>query len=402
MPIEHIVFSGGGIIGLMQFGIISELIKNSYIKYDEIKSLYCTSVGGIIGLFFLLNCEYSDTENYLLNRPFEKINNLNIKTFINMFIDKTGYIDSHYMKEAIRPLLLASKYNLNENSTLLDLYNETKINYNLITTEVEELDKVILNHLTFPNMNIYKALLASGGIMGVTEIIYYENKYYIDGGLRSNCPVIECLDNEKCKIEDLLILDNTNKTPHINSNLMFKDMLIDTEYKLEKKTNLLEFTIFIINNLIKNYVKISAKDYICNYHDYNYINCAIAKNVANINLWKKIWFNSDKKKKLLNTGKLLAQNYLKHKFNNNINIYDICFNNLYNNYLDSSNIINNKDDNFHTKIYNIDLSNINLSNIVLSNIDLSNIDLSNIDLSNTDLSDIDLSNIQITNIYNLY
>ena len=31
MPIQHIVLSGGGIIGLMQFGIISELIKNILI-----------------------------------------------------------------------------------------------------------------------------------------------------------------------------------------------------------------------------------------------------------------------------------------------------------------------------------------------------------------------------------
>ena len=199
------------------------------------------------------------------------------------------------MKEAIRPLLLASKYNLNENSTLLDLYNETKINYNLIATEAEELDKVILNHLTFPNMPIYKAVLASGGIMGLTEIIYYENKYYIDGGLRSNCPVIECLDNEKCRIEDILILDNTNKTTHVNNNLIFED-IIETEYKLEKKTNLLEFTIFIINNVIKNYVKISANDNNYNYYENNYINCAIAKNIANLNLWKKIWFNPEKEK----------------------------------------------------------------------------------------------------------
>ena len=295
MPIQHIVLAGGGIIGLMQFGIISELIKNSYIKYDEIKSLYCTSVGSIIGLFFLLNCDYYDIENYIVNRPFEKINNLNIKTFINIFINKTGYIDCHYMKEAIRPLLLASKYNLNENSTLLDLYNETKINYNLIATEAEELDKVMLNHLTFPNMPIYKAILATGGIMGLTEIIYYENKYYIDGGLRSNCPVIECLNNEKCRIQDILILDNTNNTTHVNKNLIFED-IIETEYKLEKKTNLLEFTIFIINNIIKNYVKILANDNNFNYYNNNYINCAIAKNIANINLWKKIWFNPDKKK----------------------------------------------------------------------------------------------------------
>ena len=392
MTIQHIVLSGGGIIGLMQLGVISELIKNNYIKYNEIKSIYGTSAGSIIGLFILLNCDYSDTENYIINRPFEKINNLNLKTFINIFINKTGYIDCHYVKEAIRPLILASKYNLNENSTLLDLYNETKINFNLIATEAQELDKTIFNHLTFPNITIYKALLASSGIMGLTEIIYYENKYYIDGGLTSNCPVMECLENEKCKIEDILILDNTNKTLHVNNYSTFEDIFIESEYKLEKKINLIEFTMFIINNIVKNYVKISAKDNYSDYYNHNYINCAVAKNIANLILWKKIWFNTNKKKRLINTGKILAQNFIKKKFDKTINIYDICYNDFSNNYLDISNFMNNNKNNFHT---NIDLSNIDLSNIDLSNIDLSNIDLSNIDLSNIDLSNIDLSNIEI-------
>lgn len=396
MPIQHIVLSGGGIIGLMQFGIISELINNHYIKYDEIKSLYATSAGGIIGLFFLLNCDYYDTENYILNRPFEKINKLNLKTFINMFNNKTGYIDSHYIKEAIRPLILASKYNLNENSTLLDLYNETNISFNLIATEAQELDKVIFNHLTFPNISIYKALLATSGIMGLTEIIYYENKYYIDGGLTSNCPVIECLDNEKCKIEDILILDNTNKTMHVDSYSNFKDIFIESDYILEKKINLLEFTMFIINNIIKNYVKITAKDNYCDYYKYNYINCAIARNITNLILWKKIWFDPTKKKRLVNTGKLLARNFLKNKFNETINIYDICYNDFSNNdfsnnYLDISNFMNNNKENSHTNIYNIDISNINLSKIDFSNIDFSNIDFSNIDFSNIEISKININ-----------
>ena len=233
MSIQHIVLSGGGIVGLMQLGVISELIKNNYVKYNEIKSIYGTSAGSVIGLFILLNCDYSDTENYIINRPFEKINNLNLKTFINIFINKTGYIDCHYAKEAIRPLILASKYNLNENSTLLDLYNETKINFNLIATEAQELDKTIFNHLTFPNITIYKALLASSGIMGLTEIIYHENKYYIDGGLTSNCPVMECLENEKCKIEDILILDKSSfgyVAGLYNSNLVIYNPYWDKQY----------------------------------------------------------------------------------------------------------------------------------------------------------------------------
>jgi len=378
MTIKHIILAGGGPCGIIQFGIIKQLLYLSYIKYEDIKSIYATSIGTIIGLIFILNCDYNNIENYIINRPLEDLIDVNINNLFNIFYTK-GIIKTEFFKEIIRPIILASKFNLNDNSTLLELYNETKIKFNLISVELNNLDKIIINYETFPDLKIYEAINMSCGIFGFVEPYFYNNKFYIDGGLISNCPVNECLIGEKCKIEDLFIIANNSKFNYIDivKYTKFKSLLDfnNNNNNITKESDFIDFLLFFITKLIQNFILFNTS-----YHentDNNLVNSCISKNMFNLNYWLKSFLDKDEKNILINIGKHLGNNYYKNKHsNNNNNIYDLS---------------------------NIDLSNIDLSNIDLSNIDLSNIDLSNIDLSDIDLSDIDLSNIDLSDIdlYNI-
>ena len=383
--IEHIILAGGGIIGLLQFGIIKQLLNNSYIKYDNIKTIYATSVGSIIGLIFILNCDYDDIENYLINRPFEKLINMDFNSLLNI-IKKKGIISKSIFQEMLRPIILASSFDLNENSTLLELFNKTKKEFNIISSNIETMDKIIINHKTFPDLKIYEALTLSCGIPGLFESIYLNKTYYIDGGLTSNCPIFECIENENCKIENLLIIDNNTSYEFIDIKKLtkYEYLISNDKNKLKEDTNLIFLIIFLFNSIIKNYIKLTYinskyKDLEYNIkNNINYINSCVMYETVKIDFWVKVFLDKNEKRKYINIGKLLANNfYKKNKFKQDINIYNI------------SNI----------DISNIDISNIDILNIDISNIDILNIDLSNVDLSNIDLSNIDLSNIDISNVY---
>ena len=378
--IEHLILAGGGIVGLVQFGVIKQLLNNSYIEYDNIKTIYATSIGSVIALIFILNCDYDDIENYIINRPFQKLINMDLNSLLNI-IKKKGIISKSIFQEMIRPPILASKFNLNVNSTLLELYNETKKDFNIITTEIRTFDKIILNHKTFPNLKIYEALMISCGIPGLFESIYLNETFYIDGSLTSNCPICECIENENCEFKNILIIDNNNENEFFDVEKItkYKYLIPKEEYTLKEDCNLIDLFIYSFSSLVRNYLKLTYinSEYKNLINKINYINTCVTLESVNINFWMKVFLDNNEKKKFINLGKYLANNfYKKNIFKQDINIYDL----------------SNKD------LLNIDLSNIDLSNIDLSSIDLSSINLSSIDLSSIDLSSIDLSNIDLSNI----
>ena len=70
--IEHIVFSGGGPVGFLEYGIIKYLTYINFIEHKNIKSINATSVGTLIGLIYILNIDYSLIDDYLILRPWHK------------------------------------------------------------------------------------------------------------------------------------------------------------------------------------------------------------------------------------------------------------------------------------------------------------------------------------------
>ena len=63
MNIEHIVFSGGGPIGLSQSSAINYLLKENYIDINKIKTVYGVSIGFINALCIALKYDFQEIMN---------------------------------------------------------------------------------------------------------------------------------------------------------------------------------------------------------------------------------------------------------------------------------------------------------------------------------------------------
>ena len=64
--IKHIVINGGGPTGWISYGALKCLFKKEFINIDNIKSIYGTSAGAIIGVIISLKYDWNTLEDYFL------------------------------------------------------------------------------------------------------------------------------------------------------------------------------------------------------------------------------------------------------------------------------------------------------------------------------------------------
>jgi predicted acylesterase/phospholipase RssA len=152
MTIKHIILTGGGpALGLLEYGILKQLSIKNILKYENIKSLYCTSIGSIIGLIYILNYDWEWIDDFLIKRPWEKLINFDTNEYLNIFNNK-GLLDEQFILKCFKPLLLGK--DLSINITLKELYDYSKINFYLYTTDLINFDKVELSHKTYPDLSV--------------------------------------------------------------------------------------------------------------------------------------------------------------------------------------------------------------------------------------------------------
>ena len=72
MTIKHLVFSGGGPVGLISYGAAKYLNKEKYWDLKDIKTIYGTSVGAYMGILVSLGYEWDWIDDYFIKRPDRK------------------------------------------------------------------------------------------------------------------------------------------------------------------------------------------------------------------------------------------------------------------------------------------------------------------------------------------
>ena len=88
MPIQHIVLSGGGPIGLAHLGALKELEKSNIWKLSDLKSVYGTSAGGILGLLLCLKYDWDTAIDYFVKRPWANAFKIKPEDIFNVYQKK--------------------------------------------------------------------------------------------------------------------------------------------------------------------------------------------------------------------------------------------------------------------------------------------------------------------------
>ena len=90
--IKHIVIAGGAHMGFSYYGALKTLIQKQFIQMANIETIYTTSVGSVVAIFLLLQYDWDIVDTYLVDRPWNKVFNLDFPTLVKS-LSKGGVYD---------------------------------------------------------------------------------------------------------------------------------------------------------------------------------------------------------------------------------------------------------------------------------------------------------------------
>lgn len=244
MTIKHLVISGGGPLGLRYLGALEKLEKESFWKIDNIKSIYGTSIGAIIGAFICLNYDWETLNKYIIERPWHDAFKVNPKQIFDSYYNK-GLFDKKIVEIIFKPLLEAKDLTLT--ITLKEFYEFSKIDLHIFTFELHSFETVEFSHMSHPDFSLLQVLTMSSALPGIFMPTIIDNKCYIDGGVMCNYPLNQCLRDHTNKDEILGIRSSFNK-----------DIDHFTNVEVTTDSSLLEYIMCLTINSM-NYIRDSVK-----------------------------------------------------------------------------------------------------------------------------------------------
>lgn len=192
MTIKHLVISGGGPLGIRYLGCLEKLETEGFWQINNIKSIYGTSIGAIIGAFICLKYDWNTLNKYIIERPWHDAFKVTPKQIFDSYYNK-GLFDKKLAEIIFKPLLEAKDLKLD--ITLKEFYEFSGIELHIFTFELHKFQTVELTHLLYPDLQLLQALTMSASLPGIFMPTIMNECCYIDGGVMCNYPLNYCLQN---------------------------------------------------------------------------------------------------------------------------------------------------------------------------------------------------------------
>lgn len=216
MTINHIVIAGGAYNGIYIIGVFKKLIETNFFNIKKIKTIYATSIGGLIGTLLCLQEDWDTIINYIIERPWEKDFTFTPDMMFQILPNK-GLLDKSFFKLFLKKLLKAK--NLSENITLQEFFTFSKIKLTLFALNINNFEAVPISYQSHPNMTLIDAIYITCSLPFIFQPTYIDNTYLIDGGVLYNYPLDICIEHEKAEKSSILGIDfkiNTTNKAKIN------------------------------------------------------------------------------------------------------------------------------------------------------------------------------------------
>ncbi len=235
---KHIVIAGGGALTLPFLGALRQLLKSNRIDYSQIQSVYGTSAGGIIAVFLSMKIDIQIIIEYIVNRPWEDLFEINPQNICDLYSEK-GLFQHSQLVEIIKPILEYRQITLDV--TLTEFYEKTGVELHLFTAELDHFTVIDVSYLTHPNLLLANALSMTCSIPLMFPPFLEGDTYYIDGGLIINYPLQYCVDHLKKH-------EKYNEEEILGLNLDYSCNLTQTESI--SQGNIIHYSLFIIKHMI--------------------------------------------------------------------------------------------------------------------------------------------------------
>lgn len=200
MTIKHLVISGGGPVLVHVLGAIQHLEENNFLDRKEIKSIYGTSAGTIVGALICLGFDWETIRDYIIKRPWQDVFPVKVQNIFDAYTKK-GVFDIKTFEKCFKPLLDAKDINMDVN--LEDFYKLSNIELHLFAFEINEYKIHDISYLTHPKLSLLSAIQMSCALPLLVTPVCIEDQCFIDGGFSCNYPLNYCIESGKLPDEIL-------------------------------------------------------------------------------------------------------------------------------------------------------------------------------------------------------
>ena len=200
--ITHLIFSGNALRSICFLGILRYIYFN---KMDlDIRNVMGTSMGSFFALAFAMKIPIDILETYV-----KETSNCKECTYINKEdIGNLFYLNGFDKTETYMKRLkkyIKEKYDVDD-LTFLELSKKTGINLYVSSTNINTCKNFIFNINDSPNVSVFDAVSSSMTLPLISQPVYIDGYYYIDGGLTNNFPISYFKDTHRDNILGVAIV----------------------------------------------------------------------------------------------------------------------------------------------------------------------------------------------------
>jgi predicted acylesterase/phospholipase RssA len=281
--IEHLVLSGGGLLGISYIGLFKYFEDTNTLS--NIKSITGCSAGAIFGSLLSIGYNSTQLDTLVKSMVFKDYLTINVDSILN-FINTKGFESGKKLNLFLKKCI--KDQTGNENITFLQIKEKYNIKLQIGVTNLTKSKFEILNYETMPDTPIILAISASLAIPFIFEPIVIGDDIYCDGGLLDNLPIETIIDNTIDNMIDNK--DNPEKDiPIDNKDNPEKNISIDNKDSPDNAWTIIGFYLINKSHIINkdNYKTIALSQYI------NLLTQTLSRSIISK---KKELENSNKKK----------------------------------------------------------------------------------------------------------
>ena len=264
---------------IQTLGVLHHLSTNNIVKLNNIKSIYGTSAGAIVGTLICLKYDWDSINDYIIERPWNDVFKIKIDVICDAY-KKKGLFDLKTIEKCFKPLFDAKDIPMN--ITLEEFYNYSKIDLHMYSFDINEFKLQDISHLTYPKLPLLQGIQMTCSLPLLVAPVCIDNKCFIDGGIICNYPAKQILNDIENHDEILGIKNNYEAENRINTNINSDSTIID----------------YILTFLFKAIQSLSKKEEVPKIK--NEIICDAT--LMSVSYLKEVFSSLDLRKKLFNDG----------------------------------------------------------------------------------------------------
>ena len=167
---------GGSFKGIIYLGALEYLCKKKLVIRENLKNVYCTSIGSVLSVLYIIGYEPKEILDEILDINFTEEFKMNLEN-----IEKNYSLFDNVVFDRIEKILIKRA----EDLTIEEFNKKYNVNINIFTTSLNKRKTIILNSENYGNIKIMNAIKASCSIPFLFSPVKINDDICIDGCVKN-------------------------------------------------------------------------------------------------------------------------------------------------------------------------------------------------------------------------